>query len=280
MRIEDIVQLILSGLVTGAVYTIIGLGYNVVYSATNVFNMAQGELLMLGMMTGVLFFVTLSWPVLVAVALVMLFVGAVSVLGDQLSVRPVARSATSLTWILSTIAFALIIRNVAVLIWGSEPLPFRQILPVEPIRFLGLRLAPQGLLVIVSAIHGKALVALAQDREAAELRGIDFRRMSTLAFLIGGAIAGFGGFILAPLTLPSVAVGELYTFKGFIACAIGGLGNNKGTVFGGFALGVIELFGAQIVGNNYRTTAAIAVLIAILLIKPTGLFGQRALRQV
>ncbi len=290
----DVVNMILSGLVVGSVYALVGLGYNVVYGATRVFNLAQGDFLMLGMMLALGLYGTAALPFPVALVLVLVIVGAVGAVQQLVAVRPLGRAQGALGWVLTTLAFGIILRGIAEIVWGTEPLRFPDLLPTAPSFIAGVRLVPQEIAIVAltlavaaaldrfyrGTMTGKALRAMAQDPDAAALRGVPVARMNLLAFGLGAAVAALGGIMIAPVSFAYVYVGTLYTFKGFIAVAIGGIGDNRGAILGGLSLGLVEVIGAQVAGAGYRNAIALVFLLVVLLAFPRGLFGTAQVRQV
>ncbi len=294
MPLEDFVQYLVTGIVSGSVYVILGLGYNVTFSATKVLNLANGDFLMVGMMLCLLFIGHVGMAMPLAILGVVLVVGLIGMVEERVAVRPVLGLKGSLGWVITTLSFALLMRNLAELTWGTEAYKFPAIFSIESKLFWGVRLSSQEIAIVATAlimaaglhlfytrtIPGKALRALAQDWEAASLRGINVSRMRMLAFSLGAVIASIGGIMMAPISYAYVHLGILYTFKAFIGVAVGGIGNNKGAVVGGLSVGLIEVFGANLIGAGYRTTIVLGFLLVILLIRPTGIFGMRGLRQV
>ena len=292
--LEDFIRILIYGAVTGSVYAILGLGYNVIYSTTKVFNLAQGEFIMLGMMLGLVFLETLSFPLPLVLLLVILCVSAIGVFEERIAVRPIMGHTGALPWVMTTLSFAIIVRSIAQIVWGTQAYRVPAIVPAQPFYISDIRFSPVELSVIGYAllmavclhlffnytIWGKALRAVAHDREAASLRGINITLMNSLSFVIGTSVAALGGLLFAPISFAYVHIGMLYTFKGFIAVSIGGIGNNKGAIFGGLLLGIVEVFGMNMLGAGYRNIIALVFILVFLLVRPTGLFGERQLREV
>ncbi|WP_116996713.1 branched-chain amino acid ABC transporter permease [Desertimonas flava] len=297
------INLIIAGLCQGAVYAALGMGYNIIFATTHVMNFAQGEMFMAGGMLGALFVVSFGLPLYVAFPLVILATGLIGAVEERLAVRPAlrrtARSGGGLSsqhgWLLSTLGAAIILRSAFSLTMGSD---VRRMPPIIDPDFWGvseiggLRLEPQRLLLLASAIAaalslgafysrrlaGQALMAIAQDREAARLRAIPVERYSMFAFALGSALAGAFGFITAPITSAFATIGLLFALKGFIACAVGGIPSIRGTLVGGLLLGVVESAGADIIpnGGGYQEPIVFTVLIVFLVARPGGLTGRAA----
>jgi branched-chain amino acid transport system permease protein len=130
------------------------------------------------------------------------------------------------------------------------------------------------------SLTGKAMTAIAEDTEAASLRGINTQRLKTLSFALAGLVAGTAAFFIVPLTYVFPSLGAIYSFKGFIAIAIGGMGNNAGALLGGVLLALVEVIGSDVLGAAYRDTVAIGFLLLVLLAFPRGILGRRQERVV
>ena len=196
MNLQIVVQLIVAGLITGSIYALLGLGYNVIFSTTKVFNLAQGDFLMLGMMLGLFFIGNLKIPIIFAILIVCMIVALMGVLEERIAIRPVAKNPGSLSWVITTLSYALLLRNSAELIWGTEAFRFPVLFFLESFYLAGIRLVPQEIaifsitvLIAVSlhifftaTIYGKAFSAIAQDKDAARLRGINVQKMYVVAF--------------------------------------------------------------------------------------------------
>jgi branched-chain amino acid transport system permease protein len=274
------------------IYIMLGLGYNVIYATSNVFNLAQGELAMFGMFIGLTLTVTLGAPVGLAFVAVILVIAFLATLEERFVIRPTLRGAgadsKSITWAITTLAFASILAALAEILWGTEPRRLPSLVPERNFEVFGSTISSAALtifllaLVVALLLHvfstrslaGKALAAVSQDPEAASLRGINVPRMRVFAFVVGGAIAAIAGLLMAPLTFVYPAIGGLYTFKGFVAIAIGGMGNNAGALLGGFLLALVEVVAADTIGAGYRDTVAMVFLLVVLLAKPHGILGH------
>ncbi len=297
-------NLVVSGLGQGSIYAVLGMGYNIIYATTHVMNFAQGEMFMAGGMLGAFFVVSLGMPMLPAFALVVLLTALLGAVEERVAVRPaLRRSSTSAGglsnqhgWLLSTLGCAVLLRSGFALAMGSDIRPMPAIISKDFIgvhEIAGIRLDPQRLLLLVVAVliaalfggfykrslTGQALVAIAQDREAATLRGIPVQRYSVLAFALGSALAGAFGFIAAPITSTYATIGLLFALKGFIAAAVGGIPSIQGTLIGGLLLGIVESVGADYFGAGYQEPLVFGLLIVFLIGRPGGLTG-RAVRAV
>jgi len=294
VTIGDAGNILLSGLSIGGVYALVALAYNIVFMTTNVLNLAKGALLMSGAMLGVLFYSRLGWPWYAALAVTVLAGLALALIEYVVAVRTSLRG-NSEGWIISTFAFALLLQAAFALGMQNQVQSFPDLLPNVPIASIGgIRIIPQQLGMIVCALAvagimslfiqrtllGKALSAIAQDRDAAALRGIPIQRLSLFAFAAGGAIAAFTGFLAGPITSAYPSMGLTFALYGFIAAVIGGMPRIDGALAGGFILGIVETVTAYVVDPSYKDLVALAVVLALLAIRPAGLLGRGTLRRV
>ncbi len=286
----------IAGICTGAVYGLVALGYNIVFGATGVFNVAQGDLVMVGVMMSYVTLGAAKLPYLLAFAIVLASVTALSVAEERVIVRPFLKRPGNFGWFISTLGFSIVLESVATNLYGDRPIQaIPSLLPTSGIHIGGILLVPRELGVLGALIvlglgvevfykrthTGRAMRATAQDREIAGIRGIDPNRMSTIGFGLGGIIAAVGGFMVAPLVGSDPTIGLAYSLKGFVALAIGGFGNIRAGIVAALLLGVVEKESDLYVGANYEIAVGLLLLVVVLLIRPSGL-GRSAenLRQV
>jgi branched-chain amino acid transport system permease protein len=282
-------QLVFSGLAIGAVYGLVALSYNIIFSTTNIINFAQGELVVLGSLLGVSFYVQQKMPLLVALGLAMVVVILVTLLIEWLCVRPVKNPTTNFIWIMSTFGFGIALNVLMQRVWGAEPLPFPKFIGGDdPINVRGLVMLPQEIGIIVIAvlvtlafeafrrrtIWGKAVRATALDRRTAALMGINTRRVIYFSYGLSGAVATLCGFLLAPVQFADPHFGIVLGVKGFIALIIGGLGVPLGGFIGGLFLGLLEVLSARVFSEVWKDVVTFVVLIVVMMLKPTGLFAR------
>lgn len=285
-----------SGLTIGAVYAIIALGFNVGFVTTHVLSFAIPGLFMAGGMIYAYGLNTFDWPVLLIVAMAVLIPALISGVLERVAVQPVlGRGEHSLGWVVSTLGAATVISAGIALVMSSDSRSARALLPLGPWNILGLRVSSTQLLIIVYAlavtvillllynrtILGAALSAVAQDTEAARLRGLPVAALSILAFVVAGAIAAGGGVLAVPLLGMAPGLWLMYALKGFMAAAIGGIGNIPGALLGGLILGLAEAFTNSLVGPQFRELVIFVLLLTILVIRPQGIRGRvQKLREV
>jgi branched-chain amino acid transport system permease protein len=283
----QILQYIFSGLSTGAIYSLIGIGFAIIYNSTGIINFAQGEFVMLGGIMTWFFYATMKLPLLAAMVLAIALTTAVGVLFERLAIRPL-RNASPLILVIITIGGSILIRGVAMLIWGKDTHSLPMFTGSEPITIWGATILPQHLwifgitLCIIAlnrvyfhhSVSGKAMRACSHNRRAASLVGIDVKRMVLIAFAISSAMGSVAGIITAPLTMTSYDVGIMLGLKGFCAAILGGMSSGAATVFGGLLLGVLESLGAGLISSGYKDAIAFVILLLILFIRPQGLFKK------
>ncbi|WP_433377955.1 branched-chain amino acid ABC transporter permease [Streptosporangium sp. CA-115845] len=277
--------LIYAGLSLGAVYALVAIGYNIVFVASRSFNFAQAQLMMIGTFVAYTGHVTLGLPAIVVILLAMIAVMLVASIEERIAVRPVADHQTQL---ITTLGFGTMLTGVAQLVWGSQPLDVPFVGAKGAITLLGGRLYTFELglivlaIVLVVVIHlynrrmmsGLALVAMSQDDEAALLRGINVRKLAFVAFAVTGLLAGLMGFFVGPKTFAVATLGSALALKGFVALAIGGFGSFYGGLAGGFVVGLVEEHAARYLGSEFSNLSVFLILILVLMLRPTGLFGQ------
>jgi len=282
---------LIGGIAMGCIYSLIALGYNMLIRAMNLLHFAQGEVMMVGALTGVTLVSTLRVPYLVAIPLIMGICALLSLALDVVAYRPVRRRRVpAINLIIATLGVSIVLSNVAILIWGAEPLRYPRIYAADALLLGALRIPPQFLAPLVvggvlmvglqlffsRSLTGLAMRAAAQDPDTARLMGIDIDRMIRYTFAISGAMGGAAGALLGPIIFASFNMGESIGIKAFVAATLGGLGSMPGAMVGGILFGVIETYGALLISSGYKDALGYIVMIAILLVAPSGLFGRRA----
>ncbi|MFD0533465.1 branched-chain amino acid ABC transporter permease [Actinomadura luteofluorescens] len=290
-----IADILVAGLVFGSLYGLVAMGFNVLHRPTNVVNFAQGELIMIGaMLMAATPIGGLPWAV--AAACVMAVVAVVALAEERVAVTPVLRrSSHAAGWVITTLAFSLLIAEAAGRLWTDQPStvapPWPLSMDVEHVA--GFRFSSYQVGVVVVAVAavlllglldrsrlGTALRAVAADRDGARLRGIDPTALTRRSFLLGGALAGLTGVLAAPLLLASVTMGLGLLIKGFAALAVGGIGDNRGVLVAGWVLGTVEAAGAAYASPGSQSVVLFAAMLLILLIRPNGLRGLAVQRHV
>ena len=281
------------GLAVGAVYALISVTYNVMFSASRVFSFTAGMLGMLGGVLGALFIK--DWG-LNAVLGFVLVLGCGAVLGlvtEILTVRPVLKSIEQHLYVLSTLAFALMIQQVTAIEYGTEAYPFPVLIPIDANSILGIVdqkfWLPVGACIVTIAgleflyrrtLIGRAFLAIAEDSYAARALGLPETRLRLASYAIAGIIGTLAGFTGAQMLLAYFGNQAILNFYGFVPVALGGMGSNRGAVIGGIALGLFQQAANFLVGGIFASVAVFAVFIVVLLLRPEGLAGAAAARRV
>jgi len=282
-------SILASGLAMGAVYALIGITYNVMFSASRVMSFTAGQLGMLGGVFGALFIARLGIPAILGLVLTLAACAVVGVLTEIVAVRPVLMSLEKHLYVLSTLAVALMIQQFVAIEWSTEPQPFPRLMGIGagiwdekfwlPLVACAATIAGLELLYRHTLV-GRAFLAIAEDNFAARALGLPERNLRMASFALAAAVAGLGGFAGGELLLAFFANGPMLNFYGFVPVALGGLGNSRGAIFGGLALGIFQQAANFLVGGVFVSVAVFVIFIVLLLIAPQGLFGAAAARRV
>lgn len=283
-------NILAAGLAIGAVYALIGVAYNVMFTASRVMSFTAGQLGMLGGVLGALFINRLGIPAILGFPLTLAGCALVGVVTEIVAVRPVLGSLEKHLYVLSTLAFALMIQQFTAIEWSTEPQPFPRLFGIGNggvtdekfwLPVIACAVAVAGLeLLYRRTLIGHAFLAIAEDNFAARALGLPERNLRMLGFALAGVVGGLAGFSSGELLLAFFANGALLNFYGFVPVALGGLGNNRGAVIGGLALGLFQQAANFIVGGVFASVAVFTVFIVVLLAAPQGLFGAPAARRV
>jgi branched-chain amino acid transport system permease protein len=284
---QILAQLVLGGIVLGAVYALVAFGYQLTFAASDTLDFGQGAALMLGALVGGSLVVAgLSyWLALLLACLCGAMQGA---LVERIAVRPALRGKSESGWILSTLALGLVFRNVAENLWGRDDHRVPAPLPEVPMQVLGASLLPMDLLIVAGAVlmmaaieifhrktlSGRAAVATFNDRETASLMGIDTGWVVSGAYMLASLAGAFAGMLVAPLTMAGPAMGAALALKGFAVALIGGLTSAPAILLSGMLLGMIETFTGFFLSTGYKDVPALALLLMLLAVRPAGLFGK------
>jgi branched-chain amino acid transport system permease protein len=277
------------GLGIGAVYALIGITYNVMYSASRVFSFTAGMLGMLGGVLGAFFINKLGLHALLALVLVLGCGAVLGVVTEIVTVRPVLKSIEQHLYVLSTLAFALMVQQVTAIEWGTDAQPFPVLVPIGPglldqkfwLPMLACAVTVIGLEFLYRrTLVGRAFLAIAEDSYAARALGLPETRLRLACYAIAGAIGALAGFTGGQMLLAYFGNQAILNFYGFVPVALGGMGSHRGAVIGGLALGLFQQAANFLVGGIYAAVAVFAVFILILLLRPEGLAGVATARRV
>ena len=294
-------QLIVSGVVVGMIYGVIAFGYQLTFATSKTLNFGQGEALMLGALVGLTTISFLIGQQIGTFAAYLLMLPVVLAFGlmqgavvEFLGVRQAIRTKSEAGWIMATIALGIIFKNLAENIWGRDALRFPSPLPEAALSFSGVRIQPMEIAIVLGAvglmiavevfnrrsIYGKAVVATANDRDAAGLMGINTRLVITFSYALSSMAAAFAGVLVAPITLTGATMGAVLGLKAFAVAIIGGLSSGVGVVVGGVILGVTENLTGYYISTGYKDVPGLVLLLLVLTFKPSGLFGSAAIKKV
>jgi branched-chain amino acid transport system permease protein len=285
---SDWLQYTISGLTIGVIYALVAIGYNVIYNVTEIINFAQGEFVMLGGLFAVFFVGTLRLPIVVAFLGAIVATGCVGFAMERFIIRR-ARDASVLSLIIITIAISILLKGSAMFCWGKDPYTLPAFSSGGPILFGGAAIQPQAIwvlgvstLIVVCltvffrrSIYGKAMLACADNPNAARMTGIPVRQMVLFSFVLSAAIGAAAGVVITPISLMEYDRGAMLGLKGFGAAVLGGLGQFHGALVAGAILGLAESFCAGYLSSGYKDAVALVVLLLALFFKPEGLFGSK-----
>jgi branched-chain amino acid transport system permease protein len=284
---SQIVQYAITGLTVGSIYALVAIGFNIIYNVTEIINFAQGEFVMLGGLFMVFFASVAGLALPVAFILTVSVVLIIGVTMERFAIFP-AKNASVLTMIIITIACSILLKGAAMYGWGKDPFMLPPFTDRKPFLLFGAAVFPQSLWVFATTLvvvfvltyffrhtrFGRAMIASSDNREAAQLMGIDVKTMIMVSFGLSAAIGAVAGIVVTPISLMEYDRGALLGLKGFGAAVLGGLGNFYGAVAAGFLVGLIESFCAGFISSGYKDAAALLVLLLVLFLKPSGLFGS------
>jgi len=285
-----------NGLQLGSIYALIALGYNMVYGIIKLLNFAHGDVIMVG---GYIALVILAAGVHPMIAVIMAVVGCafLAVMIYRLAYVPQGPTAPRLSLLIAAIGVSMLLQNVAQLIFTAniQPFPANEIIPLIMYSVGGVNVSLASIVTIVSAVSsmagltllinktktGQAMLAVSEDTGAAQLMGVNVRSIITFTFAIGAGLAGIGA-ILYVVRFPIVSpmMGALPGLKAFVAAVLGGIGSMPGAMVGGFAIGLFEVLSNSVGLSTWTDGIVFAILIVVLLVRPTGFMGQSMAEKV
>jgi len=306
--LATLLQALVSGLAVGGAYALVALGFSITYTTTRTLNFGHGEFVSVGAFVGVgaLFLLAgkpattaaftgldlSGWQYLLAGLAAVAAMGLLGMLLYVFGVKPFA-ARPGMAWVMSTLGFGILLQSAAFAVWGPAPVTVPAPFGDEVIRVFGAGVRSQELLLLAVAVIvmllfdrvmnrtvlGKAMRAVAANPAVANLMGINVNAIMTGAFFTSSALAGLAGFLVAPITSASIFMGLAIGLKGFSGAMIGGLSNPRGCVLGGFVLGILESY-VNLWQSQWREVAVFALVILVLAVRPTGLFGKRLVEKV
>lgn len=287
MATEYLLQFFISGITNGSIYALIAIGFSITFSATKLINFAQGEFGMLGGFITVTLLKQLGLPLIVAVPVAICLVALLGGLMERVTLRPF-RQASHLQLVTITLGSGVLLKALAVIVWGKDATFLDAFSGEEPLEIAGATITPQALWIIGTALvamillalfyartaWGKATQATAMNPQAADLVGIPVETVSTVSFAVAAGMGALAGILIAPITAVHFNTGTFLGLKGFAAASLGGLGSFPGAIIGGLVLGLLEAFGAGLISSGYKNAIALTVVILVLMLRPGGIVGS------
>lgn len=283
-----IVELLINGILLGALYTCIGVSFSIIWGVMNLINLAHGTMIMLGAYVAFLLFTHFGWDPFLSIPTSAALLFCLGYVLQKYVINLVVRGSIFMTLIL-TFAFDMLLINILLALFTADTrsitLPYSGVgLVYGDIRISYIRLAVFAIaLLLTGLLHmflnftkpGNAIKATSFDQEAAQLTGVDIRRIFPLTFGIGAAVAGAVGPLLAVTYSFSPVLGGTFTMKAFVVVVLGGLGSVPGAIAGGFALGIAEHLSTLFLGSGYQNAISFALLLIVLIVRPAGFFGKK-----
>ena len=283
---ETFIQSLVSGVLTGSLYAMIGVGLTVIFGVMRIINLAHGEMVMLGMFGAYWSYTLWKFDPFVSLVLWVPLLFLAGMLIYRFLLRPII-TGDELNGLLYTAGLSLLIANLALLLWTGDYRTLNLPYALEPMRPFGISVpVPLAIAFVLAAAItaalylflsrtdlGRAIRATSQNPEAAALMGINVTRIATITFGLGTALAGSAGVLLMPSLYLYPTVGEILIVKCFVIVVLGGLGSIPGAIAGGVLLGVVESFGAVYVSVAYKDTIGFIIFLLVLLFRPQGIFG-------
>ena len=291
------VQFLINGISLGSVYAIIALGYTMVYGIAKMLNFAHGDVIMIGAYTVLTLLTSAGVNPLIAVLIGMVACTVLGITIEKIAYKPLRNASSSLAVLITAIGVSYFLQNVALLIFGADTKSFVNIITLKSISLAEGQIVLTGTtivtviacIIIMSGLTlfvnktkpGRAMKAVSEDRGAAQLMGVNVNATISLTFAIGSGLAAIAGVLLCS-AYPSLTpyTGAMPGIKAFVAAVFGGIGSIPGAMVGGILLGIIEILGKAYISSQVADAIVFAVLIVVLLVKPTGLFGKNIQEKV
>ncbi len=291
------IQFLINGISLGSVYAIIALGYTMVYGIAKMLNFAHGDVIMIGAYTVLTLLTGAGVHPIIAVLIGMVACTALGMTIEKIAYKPLRNASSSLAVLITAIGVSYFLQNIALLIFGADTKSFVNIITLPSISLAGGELVLTGTtivtiiacIIIMSSLTlfvnktkpGRAMKAVSEDRGAAQLMGVNVNATISLTFAIGSGLAAIAGVLLCS-AYPSLTpyTGAMPGIKAFVAAVFGGIGSIPGAMVGGILLGIIEILGKAYISSQVADAIVFGVLIVVLLVKPTGLFGKNIQEKV
>ena len=291
------ISYLVNGLSLGSVYAIIALGYTMVYGIAKMLTFAHGDIIMVGAYVALLSMTQAGMPPAAAVLAAAVVCTVLGVVIERIAYKPLRNASSSLAVLITAIGVSYLLQNLALLIFGANPQTFSSVITWKGITLAEGELSISGVTIVTIAVcivimialvtfvqktkPGQAMRAVSEDKGAAQLMGINVNGTIALTFAIGSALAAIAGVLLCS-AYPSLTpyTGAMPGIKAFVAAVFGGIGSIQGAFIGGLLLGIIEILGRAYISSQMADALVFAVLIIVLLVKPTGLLGKQIQEKV
>ncbi|MCM1468604.1 MAG: branched-chain amino acid ABC transporter permease [Alistipes sp.] len=288
---------LINGISLGSVYALIALGYTMVYGIAKMLNFAHGDVIMIGAFTTYSLCSTMGFPPVVGVLASVVVCTLLGIVIEKIAYKPLRKASSPLAVLITAIGVSYLLQNIALLMFGSNAKSFTSVVTLSPLNLANgqIKISGETIVTIVSCIiimvlltlfinktkAGQGMLAVAEDKGAAQLMGINVDATISLTFAIGSALAAIAGVLLCS-AYPSLTpyTGSMPGIKAFVAAVFGGIGSVPGAFIGGILLGIIEILGKAYISSQMADAIVFGVLIVVLLVKPTGLLGKNIQEKV
>lgn len=290
----EFIEQLINGLNLGSVYALIALGYTMVYGIAKMLNFAHGDIIMVGAYTLSIAVGTLKFPPYLSIIVSMLVCSVLGVLIEKVAYKPL-RKASPLTVLITAIGVSYFLQSLALLIFGSKQQMVPSVIDMKPIKLGAIELSGESVITLSVSIAlmvaltlfikftktGRAMLAVSEDKGAAQLMGINVNKTITITFAIGSALAAIAGVLyVSSYGFVGPYTGSLPGIKAFVAAVLGGIGSIPGAMLGGVLLGIVESLSKAYISSQLADAIVFGILIIILLVKPTGLLGKKRMEKV
>lgn len=282
---------LINGISLGSVYAIIALGYTMVYGIAKMLNFAHGDVIMIGSYISFVTFSQMGLDPIISVAISVVVCTALGMAIERVAYKPLRKAASPLAVLITAIGVSYLLQNIALLVFGANPVSFVSVVNIPPLKLAGGELVISGTTIITIVLclvimaclmlfikktkAGQAMLAVSEDKDAAQLMGVNVNATIALTFAIGSGLAAIAGVLLCS-AYPTLSpyTGAMPGIKAFTAAVFGGIGSIPGALIGGILLGVIEILGRAYISSQLSDAIVFAVLIIVLLVKPSGILGR------
>ncbi len=293
----EFIEFLINGIRLGSVYALIALGYTMVYGIAKMLNFAHGDVIMVGAFIVYTTCNTLGLPPVVGIIAAVVLCTSLGILIEKIAYKPLRGATSNLAVLITAIGVSYFLQNAALLIFGAAPKNFTSIVPYEGVKLAGGEITVDGETIVIIAVSivimivlslfikktkaGQAMLAVSEDKGAAQLMGINVNGTISLTFAIGSALAAVAGMLFCSV-YPGLSstTGSMPGIKAFTAAVFGGIGSIPGAFIGGILLGVIENLSKAYISTQLSDAIVFSILIIVLLVKPTGLLGKNIQEKV